>query len=402
MSVLLSLIRQLFEYFGIPTNRLNTVWESYTNGRSIVRLVGNHLPSNPFSRMDLQLIPVWEFKEYGRTRSVVRMIGTVLPFSPCPRPRFQSVSGQSAEDIETLKNSMVPSLADVAWLMNYGRESCTKFRNDIPTSIAVKPVQCSRPTEMSTISSSPDGTVQAGEHFPQNNETIQKIAALEEELARLRAQIAAIVAVQEQRDSVAAVSVLDSPSDVHTFQGRTSTPLSTSLHQPKMHPAPPPPPPPPLPPPPLPASTDVSNSVISLIKKRRAANNNHPTTNDPWKDSVESMPSMMDVLKDLNKIRLRAVERSPGGTPIMKKEKKQNSLSDPAALIASALKQKFAHHKNDDSFGKENQSYEGSPFSSPETPVFGRHLLKPIGKRPSLIGANQAANAVRVKVPAHV
>ncbi|XP_078503141.1 mitochondrial fission regulator 2 [Lissotriton helveticus] len=367
MSLLISLIRQLFEYFGIPTDRF---------------------------------IPEWEFKEYGRTRSVVRMIGTVLPFHPNPRPRFQSVAGQSAADCETL-NTMVPSLADVAWLMNNGRDSCTKFRNDMSTSITSKPIQCSKSAERSAMSSSPEETEQAGEHLPQNYETVQKIAALEQELARLRAQIAVIVAVQEKRDNFAAVSLPDSPADVHPFQGLTSTPLSTSVHQPTIRPAPPPPPPP-LPPPPQPTSTDVSNSVLSLIKQRRAANNNPPTTNDLAKDSAENMPSMMDVLKDLNKIRLRAVERSPGGTPVMKKGKKRNSLSDPAELIASALKQKFAHHKQDDSFGKENQSYEGSPFSSPETPVFGRHLLKPIGKRPSLVGANQAANAVRVKVPAHV
>lgn len=368
MSLLISLIRQLFEYFGIPTERF---------------------------------IPEWEFKEYGRTRSVVRMIGTVLPFHLCPRPRFQSVAGQSAADCETLKNSMVPSLADVAWLMNNGRESCTKFRNDMFPSITSKPILCSKSAERSALSSSPEEIVQAGEHLPQN-ETIQKIAALEEELARLRAQIAAIVAVQEKRDNFAAVSMLDRPAYVHPFQGLTSTPLSASVHQPTIRPAPPPPPPPPLPPPPPPTSTDVGNSVISLIKQRRAANNNPPTTNDPGKDGAEKIPSMMDVLKDLNKIRLRAVERSPGGTPVMKKGKKRNSLSDPAELIASALKLKFAHHKNDDSFGKENRSYEGSPFSSPETPVFGRHLLKPIGKRAPLIGANQTANAVRVKVPAHV
>ena len=43
-------------------------------------------------------------------------------------------------------------------------------------------------------------------------------------------------------------------------------------------------------------------------------------------------------------------------------------LSDPAALIAEALKKKFAHKPKDDSFDKENCSAELSPFSSPDTP----------------------------------
>uniref|UniRef100_A0A8C1R080 Mitochondrial fission regulator n=1 Tax=Cyprinus carpio TaxID=7962 RepID=A0A8C1R080_CYPCA len=42
--------------------------------------------------------------------------------------------------------------------------------------------------------------------------------------------------------------------------------------------------------------------------------------------------------------------------------------SDPAALIAEALKRKFAHKQRDDSFRKENCSAESSPFSSPDTP----------------------------------
>ena len=43
-------------------------------------------------------------------------------------------------------------------------------------------------------------------------------------------------------------------------------------------------------------------------------------------------------------------------------------MSDPAALIAEALKRKFAHKQKDDSFDKENRSAELSPFSSPDTP----------------------------------
>uniref|UniRef100_A0A671SAP2 Mitochondrial fission regulator n=1 Tax=Sinocyclocheilus anshuiensis TaxID=1608454 RepID=A0A671SAP2_9TELE len=61
--------------------------------------------------------------------------------------------------------------------------------------------------------------------------------------------------------------------------------------------------------------------------------------------------------------------RSPGGTPVRRRRSKGLAFSsDPAALIAEALKRKFAHKQRDDSFGKENCSAEPSPFSSPDTP----------------------------------
>lgn len=63
------------------------------------------------------------------------------------------------------------------------------------------------------------------------------------------------------------------------------------------------------------------------------------------------------------------VFRSPGGTPARKRRSRGNvCASDPAALIAEALKRKFAHRHRDNSFDKENRSAEPSPFSSPDTP----------------------------------
>lgn len=61
--------------------------------------------------------------------------------------------------------------------------------------------------------------------------------------------------------------------------------------------------------------------------------------------------------------------RSPGGTPIRRRRSKGGTalLNDPAALIAEALKRKFAQHRHNNSSDKEN-SLDLSPFSSPETP----------------------------------
>lgn len=78
--------------------------------------------------------------------------------------------------------------------------------------------------------------------------------------------------------------------------------------------------------------------------------------------------------------------RSPGGTPLRQRPR-QTEGSDPASLIAAALKRKFAHRYKE-SPDKENTRSD-SPFSpqlnskspaSPVKPPFGRHLLKPMNR----------------------
>lgn len=53
---------------------------------------------------------------------------------------------------------------------------------------------------------------------------------------------------------------------------------------------------------------------------------------------------MLDVLEDINKVKLCATEQSPGGRPIHKRKRK-NSYRDPVSLTSHALKQKFAFQK---------------------------------------------------------
>lgn len=93
---------------------------------------------------------------------------------------------------------------------------------------------------------------------------------------------------------------------------------------------------------------------------------------------MKGLPDMLDVLKDMNKVKLRAIERSPGGRPIHKR-KRPTSQWDPVSLISQALKQKFAFQE-DDSFEKENRSWESSPFSSPETSRFGHNTSQSEGQ----------------------
>ncbi|XP_030054302.1 mitochondrial fission regulator 2 [Microcaecilia unicolor] len=379
MLLVYDFVKELLEYFGIPANRILTqLQERYTISHSIVYTIRTQLSSIRFSWTPFQILPLWECKEYGCTRSIVRVIGTALPLDPCPRPHFQCTQGLVAEDDDEpgiVTNPVVPSLADIVWVANFKAESCIKFRNlafrnEVVANESEKKLSPSLllPTG---ISSFPGDRAVTGDHVPTNAEALQKIATLECELMELRAQIATIVAMQETRSNnpcLDSLNPFDSPKCSFPRPSSTSTPVH--------HFATPPPPPPP-PPPPL-TSFDSSSSAINLIKQRCAANKTSLIREEPAdKQRAACIPNMMDVLKDLNKIHLRAVERSPGGTPITKKQKR-NSLSDPAAFIAHALKQKFAH-QDDSSFGKENKSLDESSFSSPETPRF-KCLLKPIVK----------------------
>ncbi|KAG7323724.1 hypothetical protein KOW79_013426 [Hemibagrus wyckioides] len=305
------------------------------------------------------LIPVWESTLCGQYRSIVRMIGTNLPLTPYPRLHFQ-VPLQTIKRHGHIEVSVdapaIPSLADVLWVAEDQGDTCTKFRNSVlprkhgwsqgfetPAAVCVRPVPAAPRQQKSH-------TAQASSAQP---EAFQKIQALETELLKLRAQIAMIVTTPTVDNSL--LNNPSTPCSLFPAPVLSSTPFMAAQ--------PPPPPPPPLPPPGV-GSEQVS--VTDVIKQRQAARKDKAGESEA---SSTTVPSMLDVLKDLNQVKLRTVERSPGGTPVRKRRSKGTvSSSDPAALIAEALKRKFAHRLRDNSFDKENRSAEPSPFSSPDTP----------------------------------
>ncbi|XP_073505364.1 mitochondrial fission regulator 2-like isoform X1 [Phyllobates terribilis] len=210
--------------------------------------------------------------------------------------------------------------------------------------------------------------------LPADDHAFQKIAALEDELLQLRAQIAAIVALQQSQAAQSHTESLysfGSPRNALPPPSSASTPLSAQFLQCTTPVAPLPLPPPPPPPPPVP-STQLK-SALDLIRQCKGFHKCSPTESEASeKGSVDQLPSMMDVLKGMNSIKLRAVERSPGGKPSTRKDKKKRSLNDPtdpAAIIAKAWKHKFAHRNGDDAVNKENRSHDESPFSSPNGTV---------------------------------
>ncbi|NXC30401.1 MTFR2 regulator, partial [Campylorhamphus procurvoides] len=301
-------------------------------------------------------------KKYGSTRSVVRRLGTILPLKPYPRPYFQLVRDPSPLDYDEQSiapTPVAPSLADVLWVANDEGQAFTRFR----TELWRKEKNTAHHDLCPPIQSIPKSSAQKDNI---DQAALQKISALEDELAFLRAQIAAIVSVQTLGSVPSqAFKTLSTPDGFYPVQGMTSTPLSVS-HNHFVIPSPPP-----LPSG-APSTVGAGKSAVELIKQRCAARNGDSTAADSAdQQKTKSIPSMMDVLKDLNKVQLRAIERSPGGTPVSRPTKRQSSDWDPVALLTHALKQKFAHknYDEDDSLDKENQSFDNSPFSSPEIPT---------------------------------
>ncbi|XP_054617456.1 mitochondrial fission regulator 2 [Dunckerocampus dactyliophorus] len=320
----LDVLRMVLEYFGVPPE---------------------------------MLVPVWDSPLCGQYRSIVRMIGSNLPLTPTPRVYFEipllSSRAQGYMDV-AVDAPAIPSFADVRWVLEDEGESFAKTRNHLPPkkqNAAASRDMRKRPRGL------PRGVGRVGQRTAP--EALKKIMALEGELLKLRTQIAMIVSTGLAQSHSPSVTPLMSPVPAPAL---TSTPCRA------------PPPPPPPPPPPCPSSSTDTSSVLEMIRRRKCQGK------DQDKATTGRVPSMLDVLKDLNQVKLRAVERSPGGTPVNRRQSKGGAAAknDPASLIAEALKRKFAQHRHNSSDDKEN-SLELSQFSSPDTAKTFEHARRSRG-----------------------
>ncbi|NXY42041.1 MTFR2 regulator, partial [Ceuthmochares aereus] len=314
------------------------------------------------------VVSVCQKKKYGSTRSVVRRLGTILSIEPYPRPYIKLVQDpgplvQDNDEQSIATAPLAPSLADVMCVANDEEQAFTRLRPEL-RSKETSEVYCNLRPFIDSVQCIPKNTTQKGSLVDQA--ALQKISALEDELSFLRGQIAAIVSAQTLGNILPqGFKTLNAPDGFYSVPAMTSTPLSVSHNHFAI------PSPPPLPSG-VPSGVDASNSTVELIKQRRSARNSGSIVADSADhQSTKNIPSMMDVLKDLNKVQLRAIERSPGGTPVSRPRKRPIPDWDPVALLTHALKQKFAHrsYEDDDSLGKENRSFDSSPFSSPEIPL---------------------------------
>ncbi|XP_006150497.1 mitochondrial fission regulator 1 isoform X2 [Tupaia chinensis] len=309
---------------------------------------------------------LWSGKPYGSSRSIVRKIGTNLSLIQCPRVQFQLTSHAAEGSPSHPGGDAVASFADIGWVAKEEGECSTRLRTEVRSRL---PLQ----DDLLLSENLPRQQVPLPNLFYEeprpktpalaNEEALQKICALENELAALRAQIAKIVTLQEQQSLTAGDS--DSTSSVTTA------------------PPPPPPPPPPLPPPPPPPplpGLHQSVSAIDLIKERREKKVNAGKTlvNNPKKPD---MPNMLEILKDMNSVKLRSVKRSEQDV-----KPKPVDTTDPAALIAEALKKKFAYRYQSDNHGEVEKGIPKSESeATSETVLFGPHMLKSTGKMKALI-----------------
>ncbi|XP_074738310.1 mitochondrial fission regulator 1 [Strix uralensis] len=319
-----------------------------------------------FEQVGLNMESVlWSSKPYGSSRSIVRKIGTNLSLIQCPRVQFQLTShATEGNHPNQLREDAVASFADVGWVAQEEGEVSTRLRSEVWSKTA-QPLSGElhhsgkSPYRQMSLQNPMEESVSRSA-VTANEEALQKISALENELATLRAQIAKIVILQEQQNLTAVGS-----SQV------ASAAVSVAP------PPPPPPPPPPLPPPGLQQST----SAIELIKERKNKKMNsgqNLTENGPKKSEI---PNMLEILKDMNSVKLRSVKRSSEGT-----KSKVADPTDPAALIAEALKKKFAYrYRNDSQSETEKVIPKTETKTKTEVVLFGPHMLKSTGKMKTLI-----------------
>ncbi|KAM9627012.1 mitochondrial fission regulator 1 isoform 1-T2 [Trichechus inunguis] len=303
---------------------------------------------------------LWSGKPYGSSRSIVRKIGTNLSLIQCPRVQFQLTSHEAEWSSSHPGEDAVASFADVGWVAKERGECSTRIRTEVRSrhqlqddlTFFEKPP--SRQVSLSNLSQEepPPRTAALA-----SEEALQKICALENELAALRAQIAKIVTLQEQQTLTA--------GDLNSTASATTAPPSVL-------------PPPPPPPPPLPsAGFHQGRSAIDLIKERReqkASAGKILVKNSPKKPD---MPNMLEILKDINSVKLRSVKRSEQDV-----KPKPVDTADPAALIAEALKKKFAFRYRSE-VDKVTPKSESETTS--ETVLFGPHMLKSTGKMKALV-----------------
>ncbi|TSK98475.1 Mitochondrial fission regulator 1 [Bagarius yarrelli] len=217
----------------------------------------------------------------------------------------------------------IASLADVGWIEQEESDVSDRRRLEAGSGLAFRAQQCAPLRRQNSLPSMHQAPPALQSQTLVNEQAIQKISALENELAKLRAQIAQIVQAQE-RNATTACGPPPPPSS-----------LAPSV-------APPPPPPPPPPPGP---GMQRSVSAIDLIKERRSKKSDQVTVLDSGPKQPE-MPNMLDVLKDMGKVKLRSVKNRVEEKPT---KTKAGGPTDPAALIAEALKRKFAHRYRNDS-----------------------------------------------------
>ncbi|XP_016377757.1 mitochondrial fission regulator 1-like [Sinocyclocheilus rhinocerous] len=297
---------------------------------------------------EAEVIPIWQNKPHGSTRSVVRRIGSTLPLKPCPRACFQELPG--LPPMGSMNGPLVPTLADIAWIADDEEETYARVRSD------TRPLRHEwRPTPLLVMhrnSSVPnfrrEGRRVEGLRKP-GVTALNCTTALQDELSRLRAQIAKIVA--SESDSNPITPDLLSPDD--TSVGFSMAHFEAAAYQPA-----------PtasfvisdvteeeedeeeevseLVPDPMPPVSMTASATFDLDR---------PTMDfrEPEEDTLSlskstSFADVMDILKDMNRMKMSKDRYNRGCTSLREE--------DSASLISEALRKKFILKDDDISVRK--------------------------------------------------
>ncbi|KAF7667500.1 hypothetical protein LDENG_00056340 [Lucifuga dentata] len=299
-----------------------------------------------------EMIPIWQNKPHGSTRSVVRRIGSTLPLRPPQRACFQELPG--LPPLRPLDGPMVPTLADIAWIVADEEETYARVRSD------TRPLKHEwRPTPLLVLhrnSSVPnfrrEGKKVEGLRKP-GVTALNCTTALQDELSRLRAQIAKIVASDSGSNPL--TPDLLSPED--TSMNFSMAPFEMASYQP--------------------ASTAAASFVISDVTEEEEEEEedekdvvsvvselvpdplppvsmtasatfdlDRPSMDyrEAEEDTVSlskstSFADVMDILKDMNRMKM-SKDRYNRGCMSLREE-------DSASLISEALRKKFILKEED-------------------------------------------------------
>ncbi|XP_072313273.1 mitochondrial fission regulator 1-like [Eucyclogobius newberryi] len=304
---------------------------------------------------DSDVIPIWQNKPHGSTRSVVRRIGSTLPLKPPQRACFQELPG--LPPLRPFDGPMVPTLADIAWIVADEEETYARVRSDTrplkhewrPTPLLVLHRNSSVPNFRREGLKRMEGLKKPGVT------ALNRTTALQDELSKLRAQIAKIVA----SDSDSNTPDLLSPDD--TSMSFSLAPFETTSYQP--------------------AATAAASFVISDVTEEEEEEEDEkdvvsivselvpdPLLNvsmtasatfdldrpsmdfrEAEEDTVSlskstSFADVMDILKDMNRMKMSKDRYNRGCTSLREE--------DSATLISEALKRKFVLKEEDTAGGK--------------------------------------------------
>ncbi|VDI54762.1 Hypothetical predicted protein [Mytilus galloprovincialis] len=364
---LVVVVRVILDYIGIDPEDVRALLEEL-NARRRVRFYQtrqaitynwNHVVS--FRQRTINRVN--KIQSDVRHKSLMRIIGSYISMKPVKRVKIQNHLLQSrypkymydsdSDDSVISTTSLGTSTDDdVVWVEEELGDNCVRiraqkrkhFENDAALDELDADLFISRPS-LSPMSSTMISSVSTR----QDPEQTQKLSVMEEELNNLRLQIAMLVEAQEQinKSQIPPQSFQEEKLSIEDY---VSVPPPCPI-------APPPPPPLPATKQSTPILTQTETDKKTIVLQTLQDNRNSTPENPP------KQATLTDVLKGLGSVKLKSIQRSPGGTPL--KPKRRESNNDPASVIAQALKKKFANQIiNSPDVDKENDSFN---FSSPES-----------------------------------